>query len=172
MNLGVLENLIAEGGILSQSSGLSSVVPFVPFGCSSRSTLYFHKNFFGKKAVYYFNSIARFPSIPQITSQHKKYSSLKISSYIFSAVRSSSSHGLFLRSVGLMHPQYRFIPLQSFVRLTLHFIPLKALSFPHCIPAVLCLPPSVFSAVAPSHSHRGWLRSLSPAFSIFRNAVL
>ena len=27
------------------------------------------------------------------------------------------------------------------------------------IPAVLCLPPSVFSAVAPSHSHRGWLRS-------------
>jgi hypothetical protein len=28
-----------------------------------------------------------------------------------------------------MHPQYRFISLQSFVRLTLHFIPLKALSF-------------------------------------------
>ena len=28
-----------------------------------------------------------------------------------------------------MHPQYSFIPLQSFVRLTLHFIPLKALSF-------------------------------------------
>ena len=47
----------------------------------------------------------------------------------FSAVRSSSSHGLFLRSVGLMQPQYRFISLQSFVRLTLHFIPLKALSF-------------------------------------------
>ena len=28
-----------------------------------------------------------------------------------------------------MHPQYSFISLQSFVRLTLHFIPLKALSF-------------------------------------------
>ena len=28
-----------------------------------------------------------------------------------------------------MHPQYSFIPLQSFVRLTLHFIPLQALSF-------------------------------------------
>ena len=112
-----------------QSSGLSSVVPFVSFGCSSRSTLYFHKNFFGKKAVYYFNSIARFPSIPQITSQHKKYSSLKISSCIFSAVRSSSSHGLFLRSVGLMHPQYRFISFHSFVCFPLHFITLQALSF-------------------------------------------
>lgn len=53
----------------------------------------------------------------------------KIGSLIFSAVRSSSSHGLFLRSIGLMHPQYSFIPLQSFVRLTLHFITLKALSF-------------------------------------------
>jgi hypothetical protein len=28
----------------------------------------------------------------------------------------------------------------------------------HCIPAILCLQPSVFSAVAPSHSHRAWLR--------------
>jgi hypothetical protein len=28
----------------------------------------------------------------------------------------------------------------------------------HYIPAVLCLSPLVFSAVAPSHSHRGWLR--------------
>ena len=28
-----------------------------------------------------------------------------------------------------MHPQYSFISLQSFVRLTLHFIPLQALSF-------------------------------------------
>ena len=64
------------------------------------------------------------------TSQHKKIrqSSQRRDNLIFSAVRSSSSHGLFLRSVGLMHPQYRFISLQSFVRLTLHFIPLKALS--------------------------------------------
>ena len=68
-------------------------------------------------------------SVPQTLHSTKKYSSLKISSYIFSAVRSSSSHGLFLRSVGLMHPQYSFIPLQSFVRLTLHCITLKALSF-------------------------------------------
>jgi hypothetical protein len=28
----------------------------------------------------------------------------------------------------------------------------------HCIPAILCLQPSVFSAVAPSLSHRAWLR--------------
>jgi hypothetical protein len=46
-----------------------------------------------------------------------------------------------LRSSGLLHPQYRFISL-------------------HCIPAVLCLPPFIFSAVAPSPSHRGWLRSV------------
>jgi hypothetical protein len=62
------------------------------------------------------------------TSQHKKIRQPKIGNLIFSAVRSSSSHVLFLRSVGLMHPQYSFISLQSFVRLTLHFISLKALS--------------------------------------------
>lgn len=28
----------------------------------------------------------------------------------------------------------------------------------HCIPAVLCLSPLISSAVAPSHSNRGWLR--------------
>lgn len=47
-----------------------------------------------------------------------------------------------------MHPQYRFISLHS---------PAAAGTF-HCIPAILCLQPSVFSAVAPSHSHRAWLR--------------
>jgi hypothetical protein len=30
----------------------------------------------------------------------------------------------------------------------------------HCIPAVSCLSPFTFSAVAPSHSHRGWRRSV------------
>ena len=29
-----------------------------------------------------------------------------------------------------------------------------------CIPAVSCLSPFIFSAVAPSHSHRGWRRSV------------
>jgi hypothetical protein len=43
--------------------------------------------------------------------------------------RSSSSHGHFLRSVGLLHPQYRFISLRSIVRFPLHCIPLQALSF-------------------------------------------
>ena len=90
-----------------QSSGLSTVVPFVPFGCSSRSYLPpFHRHFTAQK-----NKAAK---------NRQPY---------FCAVRSSSPHVLFLRSVGLMHPQYSFIPLQSFVRLTLHFIPLKALSF-------------------------------------------
>lgn len=93
--------------ITGQSSGLSLVVPFVSFGCSSRSCLPpFHRHFTAQKI--------RQPK------NRQPY---------FSAVRSSSSHSLFLRSVGLMHPQYRFISLQLFVRLTLHFIPLKALSF-------------------------------------------
>ena len=78
-----------------QSSGLSSVVPFVPFGCSSRSTLHFHKNILGKQAIYYFNSIVRFPSIPQTLHSTKKNSSLKNSSYFFALFRSSSSHGLY-----------------------------------------------------------------------------
>ncbi len=30
----------------------------------------------------------------------------------------------------------------------------------HCFPAVSCLSPFIFSAVAPSHSHRGWRRSV------------
>ncbi len=30
----------------------------------------------------------------------------------------------------------------------------------HCIPAVSCLSPFIFPAVAPSHSHRGWRRSV------------
>jgi hypothetical protein len=63
------------------------------------------------------------------TAQKNKAVQPKAGQPYFSAVRSSSSHVHFLRSVGLMHPQYRFISLQSFVRLTLHFIPLKALSF-------------------------------------------
>lgn len=100
-----------------QSSGLTSVVPFVPFGCFSRSFLPpFHRHF---------------------TAQKNKAVQPKAGQPHFSAVRSSSSHVLFLRSVGLMHPQYRPAVKSG---------------------TVLCLPPSVFSAVAPSHSHRGWLR--------------
>ena len=48
-----------------------------------------------------------------------------------------------------MHPQYPFISLRSFVSFPFSFL---------YIPAVFCLPPLVFSAVAPSHSHRGWIR--------------
>jgi hypothetical protein len=58
-----------------QSKGLSSVVPFVPFGCSSRSFLPpFHRHF---------------------TAQKNKAVQPKRDNLIFPAVRSSSSHVLF-----------------------------------------------------------------------------
>ena len=101
-----------------------------------------------KLSIIQFNSLVSLRSTD--TSQHKKNKAAKKGSLIFSAVRSSSSHALSLRSVGLMHPQYSFITFR---------FPAEAGTL-HCIPAVLCLPPSVFSAVAPSHSHRGWLRSV------------
>jgi hypothetical protein len=45
---------------------------------------------------------------------------LKISNYFFALFRSSSSHVHFLRSAGLLHPQYRFIPLHFARSVTLH----------------------------------------------------
>jgi hypothetical protein len=58
-----------------QTSGLSAVVPFVPFGCSSRSCLPpFHRHF---------------------TAQKNKAVQPKAGQPHFSAVRSSSSHVLF-----------------------------------------------------------------------------
>ena len=108
-----------------QSIGLSTVVPFVPFGCSSRSSL---------------------PPFHRYFTAQKKWGSQKIGNLIFSAARSSSSHVLFLRSVGRLHPQYRFIPLR--------FASYTPLYFSRIMPAALR-----FSAVALSHRHRGWLRS-------------
>lgn len=64
------------------------------------------------------------------TSQHKKIQQLENKQLYFFRCFVPHLHTVStLRSVGLMHPQYRFISLQSFVRLTLHFISLKALSF-------------------------------------------
>ena len=57
----------------------------------------------------------------------------------------SSSHALFLRSAGLLHPQYRFIPLRSAGYAPLHSS------------RIMSVAPG-FLAVAPSHSHRGWHR--------------
>ncbi|WP_232226406.1 hypothetical protein, partial [Flavobacterium sp. ACAM 123] len=64
--------------------------------------------------------------------------------FFFAPFRSSSPHGHFLRSSGLLQPQYSFIPFR--------YATLQS--------AVLCLSPLIFSAVAPSHSHRAWLRSV------------
>jgi hypothetical protein len=109
-----------------QSSGLPSVVLFVPFGSSSRSS--------AEKA-----SFLRYAD----TTQHKKKEQLrKRAALFFALLRSSSSHVHFLRSSGLLHPQYSFIAFRS---ATLHS-------------AVLCLSPLIFSAVALSLSHRGLLR--------------
>ena len=98
-----------------QSNCLSTVVPFVSFGCSSRSCLPpFHRLF---------------------TAQKNKAVQPKAGQPHFSAVRSSSSHVLFLHSVGRLHPQYRFIPL--------HFASYATLHFSRIMPAALR-----FSAVA------------------------
>jgi len=135
------------------------VVPFVPFGCSSRSTLHFHKNILDIRAICYFNSIVRFPSVlPQSLHNTKKNKAVpqKAGQSYFSAVRSSSSHALFLRSVGLMHPQYRFIPLHSFVCLSLHCIALPA-ALNHFTPFQqyhVCRP-LFFQRWRSSPSHRG-----------------
>ena len=70
-----------------QTSGLPPVVRFVPFGCSSRL----------KKA-----------SVPQFTRQHSASQPGKRAGSHY-ASSSSSSHTHFLRSSGLLRPQYRFI---------------------------------------------------------------
>ena len=81
-------------------------------------------------------------SVPQSTRQHSACHPLRRKAAT-NASSPSSSHALFLRSVGLMQPQYSFIPLQSFVRLTLHCIPLIALSFIvlHSSHICVCRPP-------------------------------
>jgi hypothetical protein len=85
------------------------------------------------------------------TSQHKKNKDGEIGNLTF-PLFVPHLHGLFLRSVGLM-PQYRFISLRSFVRLTsISFM--KALSFLSLRSAVLCRR-FLFSAVAaPSRNNR------------------
>jgi hypothetical protein len=87
-----------------QSSGLPPVASFVPLGCSSRSS--------AEKA-----SFLRSTG----TSQHKKKEQLRKKAALFFALfRSSSPHGRFLRSSGLLHPQYRFIPFRSVNYAPLH----------------------------------------------------
>ena len=79
------------------------------------------------------------------TSTAQKNNRLK-KPLFFSLFRSSSSHTHFLRSSWLMHPQYSFIPLHSAGCVSLHSSIMSA-------PLVNC-------AVAPSHSHQGWLSSV------------
>jgi hypothetical protein len=74
------------------------------------------------------------PSIPQYTRLHSGCQPRKRAD-LHCASSSSFSHALFLPSEGLLHPQYS--PAE------------KAGKYP-------CMSPLVFSAVAPSHSHRGW----------------
>ena len=112
-----------------QSIGLSSVILFVPFGSSSQSS--------AEKASSLHSAG---------TTQHNKNSSLKISSYFYCA----ASFLIFTRSLPCVRQGYYIHNTASF-----RFTPQATF---HCIPAVLCLSPFIFSAVAPSHSHRGWLR--------------
>ena len=84
-----------------QSSGLSPAVHFVPLGCSSRP-----ESFRG--------------SVPQTACQQKKRAAKKNGSSFFCRLRSQSPHVPYLRSLGLLHPQYRFIPLRSASYAPLH----------------------------------------------------
>ena len=81
-----------------QSSGLSPVGGFVPFGCSSRLK----------------------PSIPQSVHHHKKNSRLNKPLFFFCATLPHLHTPPTLRSSGLPHPPYRFIQLQSAGYLSLH----------------------------------------------------
>ena len=51
---------------------------------------------------------------------NKKKSSKKNGSSFFCSLRSQSPHVPYLRSLGLLHPQYRFIPLRSASYAPLH----------------------------------------------------
>ena len=66
-----------------------------------------------------FQSLACSGSIPQSTAAPCSSAAQKKGSFLLVAL-SSSSHARFLRSVGLMHPQYSFIPFRSASYVTLH----------------------------------------------------
>jgi len=124
-----------------QSKGLSSVVPFVPFGCSSRSA--------AEKA---------FSLRSTDTSQPINNKAAKKKAALFFRLLVPHLHtGTALRSGG-----YCIHNTASF-----RSAPQAPL---HCIPAVSCLPPPVFSAVAPSPSHRvlAPLSSLSSFYTSIR----
>ena len=99
-----------------------------------------------RKSVFQFNNQVSLRSTG--TSQHKKIQQLENKQLYFlryfvphlHTVSSCVRSGLCIHNTA----SFRFAP-----QATLHYIP-----------AVLCLPPSVFSAVAPSHSHQGWHRSV------------
>jgi hypothetical protein len=77
---------------LNKNSFSPSILTTFPF----QKTRAIKRSLFGRSLCYVrlFQSVVP-PSVPQTLHSTKKYSSLKISSYIFSAVRSSSSHGLY-----------------------------------------------------------------------------
>ena len=88
------------------------------------------------------------PSVPQTLHSTKKTQQLKKKQLYFFCC----SFLIFTRSLPFVRQglcihntaSFRYTPQATFL----------------CIPAVLCLPPFIFSAVAPSHSHQGWHRSV------------
>jgi hypothetical protein len=115
----------------SCNQAVSAIVPFVPFGCSGPRWL---------------------GSIPQSLHSTKKANTWpepvkanwrkQNKQLFFLHISLSSSHGQFLlRSAYASTMQ-------------LHFVTLRGLRLLRCS-TVLCLPPYIFLAVAPSRSHRG-----------------
>ena len=121
----------SNGGLKAQTKGLTAVIHFVAFGCSSQSYLLpLHRHFSAKKIRQPKTGSLIFPLfVPHLHT-------------IISCVRS----GLCIQNTASL----RYAPQATF----------------HCIPAILCLPPSMFSAVAPSHSHQGWHHSIKMSFCL------
>jgi hypothetical protein len=127
------------------------VVLFVPFGSSSRVPL---NSFQGL----YHNLLQVYPPFRRHFTALKN-SSLQISScFLHCFVPHLHTFTSCVRQGYYIHntASFRFTPQAPF----------------RCIPALLCTSPFIFSAVALSHSHRGWLRSLSLRLTILSHKFI
>ena len=126
-----------------------------------KTTRAIKRSLFGRSlcSVRLFQSVVP-PSVPQTLHSTKKKQQLEKQQLFFLHCFVPHLHTFStLRSAGLMHPQYRFIPL--------HFASYVPLHSSRIMSAAL-----YFSAVALSHSHRGWLRSVKTSLCPkSRNAI-
>ena len=125
-----------------QSSGLTLVVPFVPFGCSSRVPL------MAIRVALHSTDTSTAPKKEQL--ENKQLFFCAVSFLIF-----TRSLPAFVGAIASTKP--------------LHFVTLRRLLFSALQP-FWCLPPLVNWAVALSPSHRGWHRSLYESIATICNS--